>query len=289
MHKEKVYHTSRSKGFFIDFIKRITPYQMESKHYHDQYEIYYLISGDRNYFIQDRVYHVEKGDLIIIRPNILHKTVDATPSSHERILIEFDTSLFDDFLANKEIELLDIFYKDCSILHLEELEKEQIEHCFYKLIQETKNNGADNNTALKVYFLELLIHINRFYKELSALQHNHPSKLHKRISEVITYINLNYRNDIGLELLSKEFLISTAHLSRAFKKVTGLSYIEYLNNLRVNEAQKLLTETNLSIFEIAERVGYQNSTHFGRIFKSITGSSPREFRKLLVSWHTPSA
>lgn len=288
MHKEKIYHSNRTKGFFIDYIKRITPYQMENRHYHSQYEIYYLISGDRNYFIQDRVHHVEKGDLIIIRPNVLHKTVSTKPSSHERILIEFDTDFFDGFLVNKELDLLDIFYKDCSILRLTETEKEQIEHCLYKLIQESKNYGADNNTALKVYFLELLISINRCYKELNSLVYNHPSKLHKKISEIITYINLNYTNDLGLELLSKEFLISTAHLSRAFKKVTGLSFVEYLNNLRVNEAQKLLTETNLSILEIAEKVGYQNSTHFGRTFKSITGSSPREFRKLLVGWHKPS-
>ncbi len=282
MYKEKIYHTSRSKGFFIDYIKRMTPYQMECKHYHNQYEIYYLISGDRNYFIQDRVYHVEQGDLMIIRPNVLHKTVSCNPSSHERILIEFDTSFFENFLATKEIELLDVFYKECSILHLDEAEKKQIVYCLNKLMQESKNNGTDHNLALKVYFLELLIHINRFYKELNALDYDHPSKLHKRISEIITYINLNYGNDIGLDTLSKEFSISTAHLSRAFKKVTGISFIEYLNNIRVNEAQKLLIDTKLSILEIAEKVGYQNGTHFGRTFKSITGNSPSEYKKLMI-------
>lgn len=282
MHKEKIFHTSRSKGFFIDYIKRITPYQMECKHYHNQYEIYYLISGDRNYFIQDRVYHVKQGDLIIIKPNVLHKTVSCNPSSHERILIEFDTSFFEDFLASKDTELLDVFYKECSILRLDESEKKQIEYCLNKLIQESKHKEPELNPALKIYFLELLIHINRFYKESNALDYDHPSKLHKRISEIITYININYGNDISLDTLSKEFSISTAHLSRAFKKVTGISFIEYLNNLRVNEAQKLLLDTKFSILEIAEKVGYQNNTHFGRIFKSITGSSPREFRKIII-------
>lgn len=283
MYKEKIYHTYRTNGFFIDYIKRITPYQMDNKHYHRQYEIYYLLSGDRNYFIQDRVYQVEKGDLIIIRPNVLHKTISTHPASHERILIEFDTSFFNDFLAHQSNELLDVFYKDCSILRLEESEREHIEDCLYKLIRESKNNSAENNIALKVYFMELLIHINRFYKETNTIQYDHPSKLHRKISEIITYINLNYGSEIGLELLSGEFNISTAHLSRAFKRVTGLSFIEYLNNLRVNEAQKLLAETGLSILEISEKVGYLNHTHFGRVFKSITGSSPSEYRKLLLN------
>jgi AraC-like DNA-binding protein len=282
MYKSKVFHVNRNKGFFIEHAKRLSPYGMINNHYHSQYEIYYLVSGDRNYFIYDRVYNVQKGDLVLINSNVLHKSVDGFSGSHERILIEFDISFFDGFLVNyTDLHLLDAFSSDSNILRLEESDKKQLENCLFKIIQESKENNIENNVALKVYFLELIILINKFSSKSSAMEFDHPSELHKKISEIITYINLNYMYDIGLDLVADKFFISTAHLSRAFKKVTGFSFVEYVNSLRVKEAQKLFVETTLSISEIGKKVGYQSSTHFGRVFKSITGSSPREYKKLL--------
>jgi AraC-like DNA-binding protein len=282
MHKSKVFHSNRSKGFFVDHVKRINHFDMQTKHCHSQYEIYYLLSGDRNYFIHDRVYKVQKGDLILVNSNVLHKTVDGFSDSHERMLIEFDMSFFDGFLVNyNDLKLLDAFNRDSNLLRLEDLEKKQLENCLFKIIQESKENNIDKNIALKVYLLELLVIINKFHNKISTMEFDHPSELHKKISEVINYINVNYMYDIGLESAAGRFFISTAHLSRAFKRVTGFTFVEYLNNFRIKEAQKLLAETAISISEVGEKVGYQNSTHFGRVFKSITGSSPRDYRKLL--------
>lgn len=281
MYKSKIFHTNRCKGFFVDHVKRGDPYDMPSKHLHSQFEIYYLLFGERNYFINDRVYNIQKGDLILINSNVVHRTIDVFSGSHERVLIEFDMNFFESFLVNPEdLELLKAFNRDCTILHIDEPIKKQLEHCFFKIIQESKENNLETNIALKVYFLELLILINKLHAKTSLLEFKQPNEMQKKISEIIVYININYMNDIGLELVAEKFFVSEAHLSRTFKKVTGFSFIQYLNNLRVHEAQKLLIETKLSISEISEKVGYQNSTHFGRMFKSITSISPREYRKL---------
>lgn len=282
MYKSKVFHANRGKNFYIDHAKRFRPFDMTTKHYHSQYEIYYLLSGDRNYFIQDRVYNVQKGDLILVNSNVLHKTIDGFLDFHERLLIEFEMSFFDGFLVNHaDLQLLDAFNKEGNILRLAELEKKQFENCFFKIIQESKDNDIENNIALKVYFLELLVIINKFHSRTNTMEFDHPSELHKKIAEIIAYINQNYMYDIGLDLVAENFFISTAHLSRTFKKVTGFSFVEYLNNLRIKEAQKLLAETRLNVSEIGEKVGYQSTTHFGRMFKAFTGSSPREYKKLL--------
>ncbi|BCJ94642.1 AraC family transcriptional regulator [Anaerocolumna cellulosilytica] len=282
MGKAKVYFSSRNKDIFIEHIKRINPYQMQQKHYHTKYEVYYLLNGDRNYFIQDRVYNVKKGDLILINSNVLHKTMDGFSDSHERIIIELEPDFFGGFLIDSaEIPLLRVFHKDYRILRLTEDEKKQLDNCFFKIIQEGKENDIDNNIALKIYLLDLLLVIEKLHNRMDTAEFEHPSKLHGRIAEVVAYMNDNYTNDIGLDLLADKFFISTAHLSRAFKKVTGFSFVEYLNNIRIQKAQKLLSETKYSIAEIAHMVGYQNSTHFGRMFKTITGSTPSEYKKLL--------
>ena len=64
----------RRNGFFIEHIRRDIPYRMPTEHYHPQYEIYYLVSGDRSIFIHDRIYPIEAGDLVLFSPDIIHRS-----------------------------------------------------------------------------------------------------------------------------------------------------------------------------------------------------------------------
>ena len=86
---------------------------------------------------------------------------------------------------------------------------------------------------------------------------------------------------LTLGRIANEFYISSAHLARTFKKVTGLTLIEYLNIVRTNEARKLLRGNNYSISEIALAVGYGSITHFERVFKKASGYTPSTYRKLV--------
>lgn len=280
----KLYHSYRTDNFFIDHTMRLNPYDMKQKHYHPQYEIYYLLDGDRNYFIQDRVYNITKGDLVLIKSNVLHKTVDGFLEGHERILIEFNFNFFHDFLTNNIIQNLMLpFLNDFHILRFEDVYRKQLLDCFFKLMKESKerNTELDELNMIKSYFLELLLLISKLNKKKpNSKEFKHPTKLHKNIAEVIDYINLHYKKDIGLDCISDHFQVSSAHLSRSFKKITGFTFVEYLNNLRIQEAQKLLITSKLSITKIGNEVGYQNITHFGRMFKAIIGHSPREYRNL---------
>jgi len=61
----------------------------------------------------------------------------------------------------------------------------------------------------------------------------------------------------------------------------GFSFVEYLNGVRIKEAQNLLLKTDMSIVDISQTVGYKSLTHFGRVFKNVTGSSPRHYKKIM--------
>ena len=69
------------------------------------------------------------------------------------------------------------------------------------------------------------------------------------------------------------------YFSRVFKRATGVSFTEYLNGVRIKEAQRLLIKTDKTIYDIAEAVGYKSASHFGRSFTAITGISPSEYRR----------
>jgi AraC-like DNA-binding protein len=90
-------------------------------------------------------------------------------------------------------------------------------------------------------------------------------------------------NPITLDDISKEFFISKSYFSKAFKSVTGFTFTEHLNNIRVREARLLLRGTNSNVSEIAFKVGFESITHFGRVFKSIAGYSPLKYRNLSIN------
>ena len=102
------------------------------------------------------------------------------------------------------------------------------------------------------------------------------------IYEVVDYIDANYNENINLSELSSRFYISTYYLSRTFKKVVGCTFNEYLNEVRILAAKDYLESSNYSVSRISELCGYESLTHFGRMFKRLTESSPRQYKMTML-------
>jgi len=103
--------------------------------------------------------------------------------------------------------------------------------------------------------------------------------MHDRISEIVRYINQHYMEEISLPRLAEKFYVSLYYLSRFFKEATGFTFVEYVNSVRIAEAKKLLEQSSMKVNSIAKRVGFGSVTHFGRVFKSVTGHAPLYYRK----------
>lgn len=100
-------------------------------------------------------------------------------------------------------------------------------------------------------------------------------------SEIINYINHNYYDSLHLEDLAEIFGYNSSYLGKMIKKKTGMTFNNYLDNVRISHAKNLLVQGNLKTYEIAERVGYHSTDYFYQKFKAATGKSPAEFRKSL--------
>lgn len=99
------------------------------------------------------------------------------------------------------------------------------------------------------------------------------------LDEVLHYIHHNYRSNLKLETIAPLFGYSSSYLGKIFNKKLGINFNSYVDNVRVEEAKKLLSQDNLKVYEIAEQVGYSNVDYFHKKFKKITGTSPAEYRK----------
>lgn len=274
--------SKQNLNFIISHIKRTeTPYNMPSRHYHDLFEIYYLLDGERYYFIDDRTYYVKKGDVVIINKNILHKTNTTDRHAHERILLQFDTKLIDEFKENfNDIDLYYCFKTKQNVYSLDPEEQLWIENHLFNILQEKNKKDEGYFTYIKILILELLVFLTRIGKSATPYPNTYLDQTHEKISEVASFINSHYNDELSLNKVAAHFSYSPTYLSKAFKKVTGFKFVEYKNHVRIKEASKLLQNSRLNITEIALQVGYNNLTHFGRIFKEITGYSPLEYRKM---------
>lgn len=255
---------------------QVNSFSMPCCHYHSAYEIYYLINGERYYFIHDKTYHIKKGDLVLIPPNCIHATYNVKNYKHERYVITFRKRHIQEFVdLFKDIDFYNIFNENIYVISPTPNNQIIIENIIENLYKTSSNNDAKT-----LLLLELLFFVNNFCNSDVKPFENDISATHKTVSDAISYINNNYASEISLNQISNELFISSCYLSRSFKKITGSSFTDYVNNVRVLEAKKLLKTTNLSVTSIALSVGFKNATHFGRIFKKATGYTPLQYKKL---------
>lgn len=278
MELQNLRYVNTSNSFLFYHEAKSGQYNMKGCHFHNRYEIYYLVTGSRYYFIHDRTYLIQKGDLVFINPQVIHKTMDTGIPFHERCLIEFDPK----FITNQEtiqLESISHLFEANAILSLPLKGQLFVQELFRKMYQEISRQQLDYEVYLQSLLQQLLIYAGRSYNVDLVPKYSQINATHAKVSQIVQYMNQHFAEDLTLVSVSEKYEISHYYLSRLFKNITGFTFIEYLNGIRIKEAQRLLKETKLKVISIAHQVGFENQSHFGRTFKEFTNQSPLQFRK----------
>ncbi|HKC63195.1 MAG TPA: helix-turn-helix domain-containing protein [Pyrinomonadaceae bacterium] len=153
------------------------------------------------------------------------------------------------------------------------------------LADELIEEEAGQEMVIGALMEQLVVHILRHHSNVrrsEELELSRVGLVDRRIRRAIELMHANMERDLPLEEIAAAAYLSPFHFARLFKKLTGASPHAYLATLRTTRAQTLLAETDLSISEIAERVGYSSPSHFTKAFRQSTGLTPRTFRKAIV-------
>ena len=245
------------------------------------------------YLICDYDYHVNGKDTVLIRPFEAFINYSSNRHDYRIDFEEFNTPNW--WFTENGINEAEI-----GGILLDKISSINIENC--KVIA----NGVDDSIAIKEFYLYsdnmnlfvratsytvaaylLAIIIFGLLKRKKILVTYEPtitksSNKRQVNSEILEYITANYMNtECSLNFISTELEISALDISKLIKEKYQLSFKKYLNKLRITEVKRLLEESELSISEIAYQVGYNNISHFNRIFKSETEISPKEYRNNL--------
>lgn len=267
-------------SFWMQSIHVTNPKPTRHYHYHDCYELYYLYSGERYYFIKDKSYHVTSGCLVLVNAYDIHATTNSAAFGYKRLLINFKKDFLAPFLSVLGDTDPILPYGTLNpVIPLTPSQQQFVQSLFQQMMTAYTQQNEGHELFLKTSLLQLLIFIHNHRSLQTEKAGAYLNATHKTISNISGYINNHFAQHITLESISTQFYISPYYFSRTFRRITGFSFVEYLNGVRIKEAQKLLRTTNMPIGKIAEAVGYQSSTHFGRLFKKATGMSPLAYRK----------
>lgn len=147
----------------------------------------------------------------------------------------------------------------------------------YEVLVETIRDDlfeSDNYKELKYIFIDTIVKLTGY------MNNKENSNNFAIVQKCKKYINENYADDISLDSVSNKFFFSPAYFSNIFKSYTGIGFSEYLTNVRIQKAQYLLKNTDYKIYDISEKVGYNDAAYFNRIFKREVGVSPYKFRQI---------
>ncbi len=241
-------------------------------HYHNFYELYFLLSGNRDYIIDGEIFNISNDTVVLISPDRLHKTEGG---AYERILIQFTDSFLKKYFTDETINsILECFSKNYIKLSIAKLPV--VNSLFKKILKHYEN---EEHSHLFTDLAELLINLNECLLD-EKLPIDAPKFTDERISAILKYINENFAIISNIDEISHHFFLNKYYLCHFFKKTTGVSLITYLNNVKISYALKQLKTTKKSITEIALDSGYNATAYFCNTFKKFVNMSPIEYRKL---------
>ncbi len=266
--------TMRSNTFEV-FHYREPSADMVEVHHHDFYEIYYLIQGNVQYWVDGRIICMEPGDLLLINPMELHRPILEQGILYERIVLWINQ----DFLAGiSQSQRLDRCFDTAApdhthLIRAGQSERTEIMTKLAELVRESYSREFGGSISAYGLFLQFMVQVNRLAKHTNAEESQQVSQL---VQNTLQYITAHLAEPISLEQLASFSYVSKYHLSHAFSREVGVSIYRYIMLRRLLLAKQLLTQGE-SAKQVCRNCGFADYTSFYRAFKSEYGISPSQF------------
>ena len=229
-------------------------------HMHNSFEFVAVTSGKMSITIEDsKKYELSSGEALLIFPNQLHEFVG--DGSGEYLCVIFSPSFVEAYSA--------VFSSSVPV-------DNRISSPGYhigKMSEILESEGSKKRLFLKAAFYSLCADFDE-----NAEYEPKKSKDHSLIAKIFEFVEENYKGDCSLSALATHSGYHYVYLSRCFKECVGISFVEYVLAYRINEAKRLLLETNLSVLNIAYESGFNSLRSFNRAFKQQSGITPTEYR-----------
>lgn len=248
-------------------------------HIHDSYEIYFSISGGKQFLIDNRLYDIHPGDLFFINQFESHYLTQVDQQVHERILV----CIYPEYLKKLCTPNTDL---DCCFqqrtapfphcIHLSDEEQKRFVYYIHRL---GAVEGFGTEIMEQALFTELMVFLCRIFirdQNTESISAGSEKARNPRMDEILSYINQNISQDLTIEALSKQFFISSTYLCRIFKSTTGMTINKYVIAKRIALAKEYLSH-GCSVGEACEKCGFHDYSNFSKSFTRAVGIPPGKY------------
>ena len=255
------------------------PYFQFKWHYHPEFELTYIVKGNGYRIVGNSYESFSDGDLVLLGSNLPHTwsgKADGDVNS-DAIVIQFSSEFISPFLEFNESllikKMLENSFRGINFKYDEQL--------ISKIIELNETNGV--NRILKLITILDILSKKQFKLIAPNTFHNVVSKKSEvRINKVCLFIQNNFQNKIYLKEVAELIYLTESNFCKFFKKATGKTYSDYLNELRINEACRLLVQTEKSINQISFECGFESLSYINRVFLSKKEMTPSKYRKSIA-------
>lgn len=251
-------------------------------HWHEEMELIIAVSGVGSVTINSITYNIHAGDIVVIRPYEIHSISQYEENKWEYFNILFCFSILEDKLQNRSYEhhfkpLIEHTKKLPVHIAQDHPISKPLTRCLNELISNRKRSILDYELMIKANLFTIMYHLEQYTS--SDIQSSNNLEYYNKLKAALSYIEKNYSNIITVDDVAKHCYYSKSYFMKFFKKHTGKSFIQYLNNYRLEIALRMLAETDLKITAIALHVGFDNLPYFTRCFIKKYHMSPSTARK----------
>ena len=236
-------------------------------HTHNHLELFYIVGGKGQFLIQDQLYPVNPNNLVVINPNVTHTEVSLNAQPLEYIVLGIEgIELATNESSNGQFNILD---------HFESLE---ISSCLRNILREMEQKNTGYEDVCQAYMEILIIRLMRNIA-LAVPTESQVVSGNRQCASVKRYIDLHFKEALTLEQLAEDAHMNKYYLSHVFKREYGISPINYMITKRIEESKYLLAETDLSMSQIAQLLGFSSLSYFSQVFRRTQATTPMEYRQ----------
>ena len=260
-------------------------------HYHDYIELLYGISGEFQVHLGGQYHQFCGEDMVLINAKEVHKIDSLSKEGGKYIVVRFLPELIYNSMSSNHFEMkymLPFVTENSSnqkVIQEKILGKTEIPKLFHEIVKEVSEEKYGYELAVKNHIGRIFLWILRYWD--ASRKDNYEENAGERdlrgqLQPALKYVTEQYSRDIKAEEMAKLCHMSYSYFSRSFHRIMKMTFREYLNHIRIWEAEKMLVSTSLSITEIGGEVGFATTSYFIKMFQSYKHITPKQFRKLIV-------
>ena len=238
-------------------------------HMHREIELLLVLKGEAVYYIDTVRHPLREGDLVLVAPYLLHRATILAKADFHHICLCFDVSLLQDATLRQLLE------GGCCLLP-------PIIHradAYAPYVRAAYDANAGQRPGWELTVIGNLSLLFGLLKERGQITPGSSTGQRSICYRIVDYIALHYQEDLTSTALAAMLHMNGSYFCRLFRRHFGYTFLEYLCTYRIERSKHLLRSTDLSVSEIASRVGFNSLSYYGKRFRDETGETPKEYRK----------